>query len=200
MLFSLFKAIAKPFAHIWYKLSYEGVENVPKTGRVIVAANHQHAVDPGLIGIALNRSFAVMAKQELFNNKFNAWLLGRLGAFPTKRTIADVSAIEYAVTQLRGERLFMIFPEGTRCPENGLQRLKSGVVAISAMAQAPIVPCTITAPEGVKRGARIVVRFGEPIQYWELGITEFSAKKYRAAKEMLRQRLIEQRDRPIEEK
>lgn len=191
VLYSVFRAIAKPIAHLIFKLNYEGAENVPSTGRVILAPNHQTAIDPGLIAIGLNRPFTAMAKEELFDKRFTAWLLGKLGAFPTKRGVADMSSIDFAVNLLRGENAFLIFPEGTRSPDNPLKQIKSGAVAISVMAQAPVIPVAIDAPDGIKLFKKITVRYGKPIQYWEFGITEFRSKQYRAAKELLLNRMKE---------
>lgn len=191
MLFGFARALGKPVAHCLYKLKFEGVENIPATGRVILASNHLNAVDPGLIAVGTKRTFAVMAKQELFDKRFTAFLLARLGAFPTKRNVADMSAIDYAVNVLRSERALLIFPEGTRCPDDPLKRLKSGVIAISAMSQSPIIPVAVIAPEGYKLRAPITIRFGKKIDYWELGVTEFKPKQYRAAKELLLSRMRE---------
>lgn len=193
-LFSFFRAIAKPIAHSLYKLTYEGADNVPLEGGVILASNHQHAIDPGLIAVGIKRPFSAMAKNELFDKRLVSPLLKKLGAFPVKRDISDISAIRYAVSLLEKGKCLMIFPEGTRCPDKPLERIKSGAAAISFMADCPIVPIAVIAPEGTKLRKPITIRFGKPIMPSELNMTRISTKQLRGANELLLGRMRELHD------
>ena len=43
-----------------------GLSNLPKTGGVVVVSNHGSHLDPPILGHALGRPVAFMAKSELF--------------------------------------------------------------------------------------------------------------------------------------
>lgn len=191
VLFQICKFLLAPLVKLIFSLKCEGAHNVPKNSRVILACNHQSAIDPALLAVCLHRPFYAMAKEELFNRRAAAFMLKKFGAFPVHRGVADMSSIDYAVSVLRQGNAFLIFPQGTRHRDDKITRLKSGVVAISAMAQAPVVPVIINAPHGIKPFRKVSVRFGEPIQYYEFNITEFRSKQFQAAKALLLGRMLE---------
>ena len=60
-------------------------------GGLIVAANHRSFLDPFVIGAALpwRRPMNYVAKVELFERRWQGWLLSRLGAFPIRRGESD---------------------------------------------------------------------------------------------------------------
>ena len=55
---------------IWYRVSFEGVENIPdsKDGTFIVACNHRSYADPVLLSLKIKTPCCFMAKEELFKN------------------------------------------------------------------------------------------------------------------------------------
>ena len=55
---------------IYFNLKIVGKENVPKEGAYILCANHKSNWDPPLVVSSIKRKMYVMAKQELFKNKF----------------------------------------------------------------------------------------------------------------------------------
>src|SRR5262245_55975634 len=64
----------------WFRLRVEGVSNVPRSGPVVVAMNHESALDIPLIVLVCPRRIVFMAKRELFRNAFLSWWLRVLGA------------------------------------------------------------------------------------------------------------------------
>ncbi len=71
--------------HIAFNVHFEGRENIPDGETVIYASNHRSYADPPLVGCSAKGKFAFMAKEELFKNRFFAWLIRNLGAFPVSR-------------------------------------------------------------------------------------------------------------------
>ena len=55
-----------------------------------------------------------VAKVELFEPRWQGWILSRLGAFPVRRGESDEEAIETARLVLERGGAVCIFPEGTR--------------------------------------------------------------------------------------
>lgn len=120
-------------------LKVEGLENLPATGPVIVAANHVSNWDPIVIAIALNRPIHFMGKVQLFKYRPLASLFRSLNAFPVRAGMADRSAIRQALRVLECGQVLGIFPEGRR-NRSGALLAEPGVVLIAIRSGAPILP------------------------------------------------------------
>ncbi len=72
-----------------------GREHLPRTGPLLLASNHRSFLDPFVIGTLVRRPVYYMAKRELFEKRWQAWLLNALGAFPVDRGAGDRDAMEY---------------------------------------------------------------------------------------------------------
>src|SRR5258706_10400934 len=71
-----------------------GVENVPLTGGVLLACNHQSFFDPVSSMLAIPREGNFMARDTLFLNPLFKRLIESLNAFPVRRGAADVGAVK----------------------------------------------------------------------------------------------------------
>jgi len=145
-------------------LKVEGLENLPSTGPVIVAANHVSNWDPIVIAIALNRPIHFMGKVQLFKYRPLASLFRSLNAFPVRAGMADRAAIRQALKVLECGQVLGIFPEGRR-NRSGELLAEPGVILIAVRSGAPILPvaCLGTQyqmPWGWGRPLR--VHIGEP--------------------------------------
>src|SRR5579885_2958350 len=97
-------AIIRPIAWVLLRIAFallggirfEGRENVPKRGGVLVTPNHISDADPPTMGIAMPRACYFMAKEELFHMRFLGALIRWLHGFPVKRYTADRAALRYA--------------------------------------------------------------------------------------------------------
>jgi 1-acyl-sn-glycerol-3-phosphate acyltransferase len=149
------------FVTAW-RLRILGEEHVPRTGPLIVAANHVSNLDPPVLGAAIPRPIYYMAKAELFRIPVLGPLIGQLRAFPVDRAKGDVSAIRRAVEVLKMGAAVGIFPEGGRNRE-GHNRIHSGVALLASLTGAPVLPVYIDGTKG--RFSRITVVFGEPMAF-----------------------------------
>ena len=168
--FYLFAGIVSLPVIKWvFRLHAEGVENVPKEGGVVLAANHVSNFDPWPLGVPLfpHRYLRFMAKAELF-----WWPLGPLirsgGAFKVRRGEGDVQAIEHAIELVREGHVVVMFPHGTR-QRKGLvkkyqPRSHTGAARIALEAGAPLVPAAIVGTDRLLRLGQLRVRYGEPIE------------------------------------
>lgn len=172
ILYKLAIVLVTIFFHIKYKITIVGKENIPKEkGGLIIASNHVSNYDPPFIGIVFKSKYTFMAKEELFKNRFFAWLIRKLGAFPVKRGAKDLAAIDTAIESLHNGRTFIIFPEGTRSKTGELGRPKSGVSIIAVKAKAPVIPVFIR--YGRKRfRQRALISIGEVIPAEEFAVDE----------------------------
>ena len=67
----------------YYRISFEGRENVPKGTAVIFASNHRSYLDPVLVAMAAPHPFNFIAKEPLFRNPVFGGFIRLMGAFPT---------------------------------------------------------------------------------------------------------------------
>jgi 1-acyl-sn-glycerol-3-phosphate acyltransferase len=144
------RVIARLVLPLLLRLRVVGVENVPKTGPVILASNHLKWLDIPLVGLRVMRRTHFMAKYELFQKAPLKWLVIGLGAFPVRRGEADRQAIRQAEAVLKAGQVFVIFPEGTRSRSHQLKAGLAGVALIALRSGAPIVPIGIAGSEHFK--------------------------------------------------
>jgi 1-acyl-sn-glycerol-3-phosphate acyltransferase len=147
-----------------------GLENVPRSGGALLAANHQSYLDPPLIGAYLPREMHFMARRTLFRNPLFGAIIGRLNAFAIERDTADVKGVKNAIERLQRGNLLLVFPEGTRTRDGTVGRMKAGIGTLAERAAVPIVPVLIVGardvwPKGAvfPRLGRISIVYGRPM-------------------------------------
>ena len=165
------------YLHIKYKTRILNPENIPDlSGGFIVACNHQSYSDPPVLAGIFKGRFSFMAKSELFKNKLFAWLIKKCGAFPVVRGAKDSAALDRAVEDLKQNKIFVIFPEGTRSKDGVIARAKSGVAMIAGMADAPVVPvCIMYGVDGKKR--HMAAAIGKIIPKEEVAIEDMTDRR-----------------------
>ena len=161
------KLIVRGAIYIWLKIYYRaeiiGLENVPKEGPLIFCGNHRSYLDPPLLVATAKRDMKFLAKEELYKNKFLAFLGWAFEAIPVKRDEKDISAIKTSLKDLKEGKCIALFPEGTR---NGLEKgekVKDGVAFFALRSGAKIVPCGIKG--GTKEHRKVTIRYGKPLDY-----------------------------------
>jgi len=130
-------------SRLFFRLRAWGLENVPLSGGVILACNHQCYLDPPFAACLLRRQCHFLARSTLFRFGPFGWLIRNVGAVPLERGESDTRALRRAVEMLRAGALLTLFPEGTRSRDGGLGRVQPGVAAIALRAGAPVVPTFI---------------------------------------------------------
>lgn len=142
-----------------------GVENVCRSGPIVVAANHRRFLDPVFVCMAVPRRVQWMAKRELFVFGLRR-LFRALGAFPVDRTGGGRAALRAALSFLSDGWAVGIFPEGTRGEEGAPRQVRSGVVMLATRGGAPVLPVfvgSIPTPAARLRGERFRTYVGNPI-------------------------------------
>ena len=156
-LYLLARVFMTPFFLAWFRLGRAGREHGRAGGGLIVAANHRSFLDPFAIGAALpwRRPMNYVAKVELFERRWQGWLLSRLGAFPIRRGESDELAMETARRAVERGGTVCIFPEGTRIRRGTLAAPRRGVGRLALQTGAPVLPTAVFGSEHVRRGWRI---------------------------------------------
>ena len=139
------KFIVKPFFMLIHGTKYVGLDNIPKTGPVILAGNHTGNTDALLMLGGPKRIVHMMAKKELFKTKFTNAFFKSMACISVDRSIHDENAKSEAIKVLNDGGLIGIFPEGTVNKTNDIiMPFKYGAVSFAKKTNAYIVPFSIT--------------------------------------------------------
>jgi len=156
---------ARTIARAITRVRVEGaIDDIPKEGPVILAANHASNADAVILGAwlteRLGRRIHWLGKKEMFDWPIVGWVFRNGGVHPVDRASADVDAFRLAERVLEEGHVLMIFPEGTRSPTGELQKPKDGLAMIALRSGALIVPIGIGNTDRVWPKGRTLPRFG----------------------------------------
>ena len=156
-------------ARIGSQLRFDGEQNIPTSGPLVLVCNHLSNIDPFLFGGFTPGTLFCMAKRELFTNSFLRWVLLGCNCFPINRGAPDRWALRTSLEILaRGGRL-LVFVEGTRATTPGMKRVEAGVGFLVRRSRASVLPIAVwgteqALPHGrvIPRRVPITVRYGKP--------------------------------------
>ncbi len=178
VMYAVLHTVVPPLAKVVWRPRVAGLENVPRTGPVILASNHLSFADSLVIPIVAPRKVVFLAKSDYFaggglkGTLQKAWFEG-MGMLPVDRddTKAALASLDTALEVLGRGEAFGIYPEGTRSRDGRLYRGRTGVAHLALTAGVPVVPVGLTGTERLQPvGSRfpkivpITVRFGTPIE------------------------------------
>jgi 1-acyl-sn-glycerol-3-phosphate acyltransferase len=122
-----------------FSMRRAGWGNVPRTGPVLVVANHASMFDPTLVGLSTRRYLAYLARKNLFEQPVLGWFIRSVGAVPIDRGVGK-DGIQAVLAALGEGRAVLVFPEGERTHTGEVQPLKPGVSLLIRKVSCPIVP------------------------------------------------------------
>ncbi len=139
----LLRAALRLLFRLLWRMRYVGVQNVPASGGVIIAANHQTYLDPFWLGGPVQLYSRFLAWDKVFDWPVAGTLMRLLGAWPLQQK-GDRRALRRSLQWLRGGGALVIFPEGGRSFSDGrMQEFKVGAARLALEAGVPILPITI---------------------------------------------------------
>jgi len=170
VVYRVIRTLFLPFFLIYFRLQRIGREHLPESGPLLLAANHRSFLDPFVIGSLVRRPVYYMAKRELFEKRWQAWVLNALGAFPVDRGTGDGDAMRTARAILERGDCVVLFPEGTRIRKGPLESPHRGIGRLALETGAPVAPVAVHGTEEVRRGWRIRprkvrLRVGRPLLF-----------------------------------
>lgn len=169
-----------------------GQANIPKTGGVLLVANHLSFLDVFLLGVGCRRPLNFVARSTLFVS-LHGFLIRSLGGFPIQREGMGASGLKETLRRLRSGGVVTLFPEGTRSADGELQPLKPGIAALVARAKVPVVPAGIAGTFEAWPRSRLLpvprpirIHYGPAIQPGE--VADLTPE---AATELIRERIAQ---------
>lgn len=154
---------------------FEGLENLPVTGGIIVATNHMSRMDiPVLFANPVRTEITALVADKYIKFPVIGWISRVAGAVFIDRDRADFGAFRVARQLIKDGIAMGIAPEGTRSDTSQLIEGKSGTVLLAIKTGAPIVPVGLAGTENAFkrlftfRKAHIVARFGKPFTIAEI--------------------------------
>ena len=139
--------ILRPLLRLLISHEWQGKENFPGTGGVILAPNHLSYADWPTIALfsdACGHRYPVfMIKSAVFEVKLLGPLLYKLGQLPVYRGRSDAGLVlRQAEQALRGGACVIVYPEGTatRDPDLWPMAGHSGVARLALTTGAPVIP------------------------------------------------------------
>jgi glycerol-3-phosphate O-acyltransferase / dihydroxyacetone phosphate acyltransferase len=168
----------------WYyrAIEVEGLERIPATGAVILAANHNNAlVDALVVGSRVAREVRLTAKATLLSHPLTRVVVHATGLVPLRRVSDEArggenvaatrneGAFEAIIRTLAGGGVILIFPEGISHSEPALAPLRTGCARMALQAldagvpEVTLVPIGLTFEAKGRPRSRVLLSVGSPI-------------------------------------
>jgi 1-acyl-sn-glycerol-3-phosphate acyltransferase len=159
-----------------------GMQNVPTSGRVLLASTHVSYPDFMFIQYAATsrrRRIRFMTRHDVWSKRRWAWPMDRMGHIPVDRA-APAGAYLMARRLLREEEAVCVFPEAGISYSFTVRSLMKGVASLARETGATVVPVALWGSQRIysvgvpdedgkepppdwTRGRRVDVSFGTPI-------------------------------------
>lgn len=175
---------------IFHPTSIKGKKNLPK-GKAILSINHRSNWDYVLFGINSTTKYRVLAKKELFRNKFFGFILRNFGGIEIDREANDINAIKTCMKVLKDDKKLLVFPEGTRLKDESLVmgEIKSGLALIAIKTKTPIVPVWVRNKPKLFR--RSIYYIGKPFELDQFYGKKLDEQTLQEADQIVRAKMIE---------
>lgn len=125
-----------------FKYKIEGLEYLPKKGKVILAGNHTGHLDPLIIQMATNRQLWFITGTPAFRMPVIKHFLKYFNVIPIIPK-KGMEALEIGVQKLKNNEAVVIFPEGKFTEDGNINKFNRGVSVMAKETYAEIIPFAI---------------------------------------------------------
>ena len=189
----IFRKLFGGIVRLLFRVKTIGAENIPENG-VLICSNHIGIRDVFLISATYPRMIRFVAKKEIFKVPVISGIIKAWGAIKVERNGGDVSAMRTSVELMKNDNTMAIFPQGHRFPcVNPLTTpKKNGAALIAYHSKCDVLPVCIN----VKKNKyapfrRVEIIYGSVIKNSELGFSSGGSDEYRAATDLIFDRIGE---------
>lgn len=171
--------LVKPLLVAVTKRDWTGMDQIPKSGGAIIAANHMSEFDPFVVAHYVydaGRWPQFLAKDSLFRIPVLGGLVKAVKQIPVARGTIDASkALNAAIKAIKRGEVVIIYPEGTTPKKGDLwpQRGKTGIARLWLETGVPVIPVATWGAQQifdprerklhVRMNTPVTVRAGDPI-------------------------------------
>lgn len=144
--FRFWTRVLIPVLRLCMKRDWRGVENIPQSGRVIVACNHVSYLDVLVLTHFLYRNGRApryLGKSGVFKVPVVGKVLLAAGQIPVERESRDArKAVDHAKILLEKGHLLGVYPEGTLTRDEDLWPMvaKTGCARLALETDTPVIP------------------------------------------------------------
>lgn len=149
--------VARPLLRLTTTWDWRAQDRVPKSGGVIIAANHVSYVDPFALGLYVLEAGRVpkfLAKSSLFEHPLTRRIFIGANQIPVYRGTADAAnALSAAIAAVNAGECLLIYPEGsaTRDPDCWPMKARTGIARLALETGAPVIPVAQWGPQTLWR-------------------------------------------------
>ena len=145
------------FSRLFWRLTVDGTEHVPKTGSFILAPVHRSNIDSPVVAACSPRRLRYLGKQEMWKYRAPAAVFNAMKGIPVNRGTPDRDALRRCVDALHAGEPLVVFPEGSRRSGPVVDELFEGVAYMATKAGVPIIPVGIGGSEqAMPKGAKFI--------------------------------------------
>lgn len=165
--FRVCSKIVIPLLKALTKRDWRGMENLPKTGAVIVACNHMSYADPLVFAhylYANGRAPRFLGKESVFRVPVIGTIVSGAGQIPVHReSDRATEAVDHALNALSLGHCLGIYPEGTltRDPDLWPMVAKTGLARLALKSRVPVIPFAQWGDQD------LLPRYGKRVTFWK---------------------------------
>ena len=177
--YTVFAAILIPIFNLFMSRDWKGAQNIPASGRVIVASNHMSYLDVLVFTHFLfrnGRAPRYLGKVGVFRVPVIGKILLASGQIPVERETIDAkNAVDHAKILLESGHMLGVYPEGTLTRDGQMWPMiaKTGCARLALETDTPVIPIAqwgsqLVVPNYTKRvklfpRKTIIIRAGKPV-------------------------------------
>lgn len=187
----------------YFHLSVEGDHHLPRSGPLVIVANHASRLDPSVIAASLTREMHAQTYWAAWvgathRNAIVRWLSRYAQTLPIDPQKGILASLAFGAAVLDRGKVLVWFPEGQRSTDGRLQPFKPGLGLLLKRYPVPVVPAHISGtfeamPPGRRMPHRLPLglRYGPPLEPRELEERGEGDEPQQRIMNALRDRIVE---------
>ncbi len=172
----MINSLLRTFFRLFFRIDRSELAKVPQAGPLLMMVNHTSNLEgPMLYAFLQPRPLHALAKQELWEQKFMAYLMDMWKSIPVDRQNMGRSTMDACFKVLEDRHILAIAPEGTRSKDGNLQEGKGGVAFIAHKKDVPMIPVAVMGFPSFSKNIRrlrrtvITIKVGEVFEIVQKG-------------------------------
>ncbi|MCH2171853.1 1-acyl-sn-glycerol-3-phosphate acyltransferase [Myxococcota bacterium] len=124
----------------------EGLDTIEGSGPYVILSNHRSHMDAPVLVASLPFPFGFLVKKELMRIPIFAGAMKSIGCVEVNRDRdgSDHRVLDAVSEQIAQGRNILVFPEGTRSPNDDFLPFKNGGAVLAIKAGVPVLPVAVS--------------------------------------------------------